>query len=222
MKLLVSDASIMEAKALLAKAKAGKSTGAATDAELWEAKELVGCRVHPDTGELIFAPFCFAAYTPAQPPIIVGLLWPGSWAVHAFWQWANQSFNAAVFYSNKNASTPMSDMEIFAAYCAAVSSAIAVSGGMKVIASKLGSGTMAGKVVGMYAPFCGVVLAGCTNLLCMRNDEIFNGVVIKVRPISLCRPPHARSMPALLPAPTSPAPPTSHAGQKPALPVTLG
>jgi hypothetical protein len=31
--------------------------------------------VHPDTGELTITPFCFAAYTPMQPPIIVGLLW---------------------------------------------------------------------------------------------------------------------------------------------------
>ena len=59
------------------------------------------------------------------------------------------------------------DMEIFAAYIAAVTSAIGVSGGMKLLASKLGPATTVGRVVGMYAPFCGVVLAGCTNLLCM-------------------------------------------------------
>jgi hypothetical protein len=31
----------------------------------------------------------------------------------------------------------------------------------------------------MLAPFFGVVTAGCTNLLCMRNDELRNGVIIR-------------------------------------------
>ena len=50
---------------------------------------------------------------------------------------------------------------------------------MKALSTRMGTGTAAGRAVGMYAPFCGVVIAGCTNLLCMRNDELWHGVMVK-------------------------------------------
>lgn len=43
---------------------------------------------------------------------------------------------------------------------------------------RMGTGPV-GRAVTMFAPFCGVVVAGCTNLLCMRNDEIRKGVIIR-------------------------------------------
>jgi hypothetical protein len=124
MKLFVSVAEIDAAVALIDGFKQGR-TGA-TDAQLWAAKELIECRVHPDTGQTIFTPFCFAAYTPMQPPIIVGLLVAASPASIAFWQWFNQSYNAAVFYSNKSVSSQMPDSQIAMSYCAAVTAAISI------------------------------------------------------------------------------------------------
>ena len=42
----------------------------------------------------------------------------------------------------------------------------------------MGSGALGRRLV-MFAPFLGVVIAGCTNLLCMRNDELRRGVIIR-------------------------------------------
>ena len=59
-----------------------------TDADLWEAYSVKVSRCHPDTGEIIFLPLCFAAYMPMQPLIVMGMLWPGGGMVNqAFWQW---------------------------------------------------------------------------------------------------------------------------------------
>ena len=86
MKLLVSSADIDAAKALVKAYKEGKRDPSTTDAELWAAKELIECRIHPDTGELTPTLFCFAAYTPMQPPMIVGLLTASTPMTVAFWQ----------------------------------------------------------------------------------------------------------------------------------------
>ena len=136
MKLFVSHAEIDAAVALVNAFKEGSHDPSITDAELWAAKELIECRIHPDTGELTPALFCFAAYTPMQPPIIVGLLTASSPAAIVFWQWFNQSYNAAVFYANKSVSAPMSNSEIFAAYCAAVTAALSVGMGTRALGTR--------------------------------------------------------------------------------------
>ena len=200
MKLFVGTAEIEAAVALL-KSQATERSAEVSDRQLWDAKELIDCRVHPDTGELIATPFCFAAYTPMQPPIIVGLLTASSPVAVAFWQWFNQSYNAAVFYSSKivmlsryvamsfsnpksittadkSVSSPMGNAEIATAYCAAVSAAVGVGVGARQLGARMGSGALGRRLV-MFAPFLGVVIAGCTNLLCMRNDELRRGVIIR-------------------------------------------
>lgn len=48
-------------------------------------------------------------------------------------RWANQSYNAAVFYANKSVSSPMPNSQIFAAYCAAVTAALTVGLGARSI-----------------------------------------------------------------------------------------
>ena len=60
--------------------------------------------MHPDTNENIFLPLCFAAYTPMQPPIVLGMVWPGGSALNqAFWQFYNQTYNSAVFFATDGA-----------------------------------------------------------------------------------------------------------------------
>lgn len=80
--------------------------------QLWQAQEIKQALVHPDTNKPVTRIFSFAAYAPAQPVIIVGMLAASTPVTQAFWQWLNQSFNAGVFYANKNMSKPMSDFEI--------------------------------------------------------------------------------------------------------------
>ncbi|KAK7242053.1 ion transmembrane transporter [Aureococcus anophagefferens] len=86
--LLKSDGDVDAAKALLRRHDAGASN--ASDAELWAAQELCA----------------------ARPPIALGMLWPGGGALNqAFWQCYNQSYNSAVFFANKNKSSPVSDAD---------------------------------------------------------------------------------------------------------------
>ena len=41
---------------------------------LWKAQEIVDSVTHPVTKELLFKPFCWAGFLPANVPILAGLL----------------------------------------------------------------------------------------------------------------------------------------------------
>jgi hypothetical protein len=60
----------------------GRAAGA-TDAQLWAAKELCECRVHPETGERIFTPFCFAACECAHRPRLLMMRTMTSTSAHS-------------------------------------------------------------------------------------------------------------------------------------------
>ena len=94
---------------------------------MWEAQALVQSAVHPDTGEIIPRPFRMAGYVPFNIPILVGLLVPQGTAMTAFWQWANQTHNALLNYSNRNAKAPVSNAQFFGGYSIAVGSAMGIS-----------------------------------------------------------------------------------------------
>lgn len=60
--------------------------------------------IHPDTGEKILMPFRMSGYVPFGTPMVVGMLLPNQTIFSTiFWQWLNQSHNACVNYSNRNA-----------------------------------------------------------------------------------------------------------------------
>jgi len=52
--------------------------------------------VHPDTGDVVFAPVRFSAFVPINIPLVIGMLGSTSPAGTMFWQWANQSLNVCV------------------------------------------------------------------------------------------------------------------------------
>ena len=171
-----SGATVAKSVKLLDDFKAGRLGPEVTDAELWEASAVKQSRCHPDTGEVIFLPLCFAAYMPMQPIIVMGMLWPGGGAVNqAFWQWYNQSYNAAVVYANKNKSSTMGTTELAVAYCAAVGSALGVSFSMRKLAESRPNNAF----LRLGGPFSAVVFGGCASLVCMRQDELAQGVLVR-------------------------------------------
>ena len=69
-----------------------------------------------------------------QPPIILGMLWPGGSVLNqAFWQISNQGYNAAVFFANKNKSSEVDDSEVMMSTAGSIAAALALSiGAVKV------------------------------------------------------------------------------------------
>ena len=172
--LLKSDGDVDAAKALLQRHDAGASS--ASDAELWAAQELCAARVHPDTRENILLPLCFAAYAPMQPPIVLGMLWPGGGALNqAFWQCYNQSYNSAVFFANKNKSSPVSDADAALSFAGSVAASVALGAGVTKLGASMTHPVWGPRVAG-WAGFAGCVGAGWASLLLMRRDELANGV----------------------------------------------
>lgn len=96
---------------------------------MWEAQMLVQSSVHPDTGDIVPRPFRMSGYVPFNLPILVGLLVPQGMAATAFWQWINQTHNALINYSNRNAKTPVTTFQQVSGYSIAVSSALGISFG---------------------------------------------------------------------------------------------
>jgi len=175
-KLLAGSTQLDAMKRLLDDYKAGARGAEYSDKALWLAKETLGARTHPDTGEKILTPLCFAAYAPMQPPIILGLL-SANPMTQLFWQWANQSYNVAVNYANRNGSSQMTTEQIGISYGAAVLSSCGIAWGMGKAGARLDKmGGMMGTALRVAAPYTAVVTAGCLSLIIIRKPELDEGV----------------------------------------------
>lgn len=89
-----------------------------------------------------------------------------------FWQWVNQSFNALVNYTNRNAASPITPKQIGVAYITATSTALATAVGLNLYTKK------APPLVARWVPFAAVASANCVNIPMMRQQEILNGIAV--------------------------------------------
>lgn len=87
-----------------------------------------------------------------------------------FWQWVNQSFNALVNYTNRNAKSPLTTQQLGLAYLSATASAGLVAVQFKGFLEK-----RAGSLMKRYVPFVAVAAANCVNIPLMRQNEILDG-----------------------------------------------
>ena len=71
-----------------------------------------------------------------------------------FWQWFNQSFNALVNYTNRNANSPTTPMQLSVAYFSATFSALGTAIGLKKALEKSSS-----KLLQRFVPFAAVASA---------------------------------------------------------------
>lgn len=98
-----------KAKSLLQAHASHQLPPATTTRDLWRARELCQATFHPDTGEKVFAPLRFSCFAICNVPIVAALMYPTATPLGvAAAQFANQSFNVAVNYANRNASSEMS------------------------------------------------------------------------------------------------------------------
>ncbi|XP_010899213.1 sideroflexin-5b isoform X2 [Esox lucius] len=154
--LFVSERRLTECVKLLDDYKHGTLSPDVSDLQLWEAQKIKQAIIHPDTGEKIFMPFRMSGYVPFGTPIVVGLLLPNQSVISTiFWQWLNQSHNACVNYSNRNATKV----------------------GLHLLIQKANHMSPATRmIIQRLIPFPAVASANICNVGLMRRNELSEGI----------------------------------------------
>uniref|UniRef100_A0A0A9Y776 Sidoreflexin n=1 Tax=Lygus hesperus TaxID=30085 RepID=A0A0A9Y776_LYGHE len=152
----------------------GRTPGGTTHEQLMKAKQLYESAFHPDTGDKMNL-FGRMSFQVPGGMLITGamLTWYRTVPALVFWQWVNQSFNALVNYTNRNANSPLTTTQMGIAYVSATSAACVTAIGLKNFLMK-----RAGPLMQRYVPFAAVAAANCVNIPLMRQNEIINGVDI--------------------------------------------
>ncbi|KYQ58391.1 Sideroflexin-2 [Trachymyrmex zeteki] len=166
------ESELIAAKKLCEQYRIGKEPANTTTEQIIYAKKLYESAFHPDTGDLqnVFGRMSFQV--PGGMAITGAMLqfYRTTQAV-VFWQWINQSFNALVNYTNRNANSPITTNQLGVAYVSATVAAMITAIGCKSYWEKRASPLMA-----RYVPFAAVAAANCANIPLMRQNEIVNGV----------------------------------------------
>ena len=94
--------------------------------------------------------------------------------------WLNQSYNGAVNYANRNASSTISNETLARAYAAAVAASVGIALSAGAVSKKvatMGKPALA-TAVRATLPYTAVVAAGCLNVGMIRQSELFDGVQV--------------------------------------------
>ncbi|XP_071828039.1 sideroflexin-5-like [Apostichopus japonicus] len=159
--------------------KSGTRSENVSNKELWEAQKIKQAIIHPDTGKKIFMPFRMSGYVPFGTPTVVGLLLPNqTLGTTIFWQWLNQSHNACVNFSNRNATKETPPSRFLLGYVGAVSSACSIAVGLNVLINKSSALGPTGQLVKRFVPFPAVALANICNVTLMRYTELWEGIEV--------------------------------------------
>ncbi|NXU39403.1 SFXN2 protein, partial [Drymodes brunneopygia] len=170
---LVPEEELDRAKALVEGCRAGLVPPGSSQEQLLYAKKLYDSAFHPDSGEKMN----FVGRMSFQVPggmAITGCMLQFYRTVPAvvFWQWVNQSFNAFVNYTNRNAASPISLRQIGVAYVTATGAALATAVGLNLYTKQ------APPLLARWVPFAAVAAANCVNIPMMRQQEIINGITV--------------------------------------------
>nr|XP_004659449.2 sideroflexin-2 [Jaculus jaculus] len=172
----VSEQELAWAKEMVEKSRAGDVPPGTRVEQLLYAKKLYDSAFHPDTGEKMNIIGRMSFQVPGGM-IITGFMLQFYRTVPAviFWQWVNQSFNALVNYTNRNAASPISVRQMALSYVTATTAAVATSVGMNLWTKR------APPLVGRWVPFVAVAAANCVNIPMMRQQELIQGICVKDR-----------------------------------------
>ncbi|XP_068195413.1 sideroflexin-5a isoform X3 [Antennarius striatus] len=195
--LFTTEKRLRESVELLDRFKQGTLPPGVTDAQLWQAQKIKQAIIHPDTGEKILMPFRMSGFIPFGTPVVVGLLLPNQtmmstvfWQFFAYledrsshlfstWRWLNQSHNACVNYSNRNASKPAPVSKFVQGYLGAVTSAVSIAVGLNVFLQKARRFSPATRLlVQRFIPFPAVASANVCNVVLMRHSELSEGISV--------------------------------------------
>ncbi|XP_047468636.1 sideroflexin-2-like [Penaeus chinensis] len=169
-----TDQELNEAKDLLRKYRLGQEPPGTTEEQIWFAKRLYESAFHPDTGDKQNVIGRMSFQVPGGM-ILTGamLTFYKSTPAVVFWQWANQSFNALVNYTNRNAKSQLTEQQMAVAYVSATSAALVTALGLKKSLAKRASTLMQ-----RFVPFAAVAAANCINIPLMRQNEIQKGITV--------------------------------------------
>lgn len=169
-----SDTELNHAKELLQKYRLGQEPPGTTEEMIWQAKRVYESAFHPDTGEKQNLIGRMSFQVPGGMLLTGAMLtFYKSTSAVVFWQWANQSFNALVNYTNRNAKSPLTVEQMGIAYVSATGAALVTALGLKSYLSGRVS-----NLVQRYVPFAAVAAANCINIPLMRQNELVNGIVV--------------------------------------------
>jgi len=171
-----SNEDIRKAVALLKKFEE-QGSSVASNEELWKARKLRDSAVHPDTGEIILRPFRMAGYVPFNGPVCVSMMIASTTPQILFFQWLNQTHNALVNYSNRNASSETTMEMLAKSYTLAVSCALSVAFGASIFIKKSFSPEMAPKML-RFVALPSAMIASSANAYMMRSPEIDTGIAL--------------------------------------------
>jgi len=175
---LASDSELERAKKIVDDYRAGTEDKSLTEDQIWEAKQLYDSAFHPQTGEKLFILGRMSFQVPGNM-LITGcmLTFYKSTPAVIFWQTVNQTFNAVVNYTNRNASAGVTNEQLGTAYVAATSASVATALLFnKVVAA---SPSLSAGIVGRLVPLMAVAAANCVNIPLMRQQELKSGIAIE-------------------------------------------
>ncbi|CAD6188842.1 unnamed protein product [Caenorhabditis auriculariae] len=165
---------LIRASTLMQKCRSGERPPIPEE-ELQRARRLYQSAFHPDTGELqnFAGRMCFNVW---GGTMLCGamMIWYKSTPAVIFWQWANQSFNALVNYTNRNANSTLTTKDLATSYTTAVSGALGMAIGLKAYFAKKQSSPLAQRMV----PLGAVAVANAINIPMMRQNELKNGMTV--------------------------------------------
>lgn len=171
---LCSRSQLIQAKVLLDQYKNGTEPSGTTEEQLWRAKKLFSSAFHPDTGDLQNVIGRMSFQVPGGMAITGFMLqFYRTTPAVIFWQWVNQSFNALVNYTNRNAQSQLSMRQLAIAYVSATTSAVVTAVGLKNLLQK-----RATNLVQRFVPFAAVAAANCVNIPLMRQSELLDGIAV--------------------------------------------
>ena len=127
--------------------------------------------IHPDTGKMIPWALRFSSFLPMNIPISFGFIFAAPTPFNTiFWQWLNQTYNAALNYENRNASSTYTTEDIMKSYTVATSSAIGVALAIRKAVEKQANSMKGGKLVllNSVSSFVACALSGFLNAYFMR------------------------------------------------------